>query len=124
LEGIFRQCVELDCGELEPGLASAGEAWRKVLPDDVHVIRMLSPRAVHVHAPRAPLVKDMVIKLMLPRPDTGWRRLTQRLDRSRSHRAHLWGHRLRAIGIDTPRPLGFLERATTPARFVSSAVTE
>src|SRR5437870_10258859 len=88
LEGIFRQVVELDLAELEPGLASAGEAWRKVLPDDVHIIRMLSPRAVHVHAPRAPLVKDMVIKLMLPRPDTGWRRLTQRLDRSRSHRAH------------------------------------
>jgi tRNA A-37 threonylcarbamoyl transferase component Bud32 len=124
LEGIFRQVIELDVPALEPGLASAGEAWRKALPDDVHIIRMLSPNAVHVHASRAPLVKDMVIKLMLPRPDTGWRRLTQRLDRSRSHRAHLWGHRLRALGIDTPRPLGYIERKDTPARYPSFAVTE
>jgi tRNA A-37 threonylcarbamoyl transferase component Bud32 len=124
LSGIFLRLVELDLPALEVGMAAAAEAWRQALPDDVHIIQILSPRAVHVHAPRSTLVKDMVIKVMLPRPDKGWRKLTQRVDRSRSYRAHLWGHRLRAIGIDTPRPLGYVERLHTPARFVSFAVTE
>lgn len=124
LEGIFRQLAGLEAPAVELGASSAGEAWRRALPQDVHIIRILSPRTVHVHAPRAPLIRDMVIKLMLPRPDSGWRRLTQRIDRSRSHRAHLWGHRLRALGIDTPRPLGYVERSTTPARHISFAVTE
>jgi tRNA A-37 threonylcarbamoyl transferase component Bud32 len=124
LSSIFLRLVELELPKLEVGPAAAAEAWRHALPDDVHIIQILSPQAVHVHAPRSPAVKDLVIKVMMPRPDKGWRRLTQRVDRSRSHRAHLWGHRLRAIGIDTPRPLGYVERSHTPARFVSFAVTE
>lgn len=124
LGGMFRRVVGLDVAAIEPGLSAAHEAWRAVLPEDVQIVRLLSPRAVHVHAPRGNLVKDLVIKVMLPRPNRGWRRIALRLDRSRSFRSHLWAHRLRAIGIDTPRPLGYVERATTPGRYVSFAATE
>lgn len=124
LERIFRGLVTLDLAALEVGPAAQAEAWRAALPEDVHIIRILSPRAVHVHVPRAPLIKDLVLKLMPPRGDHGWRKLTARMERSRSHRAHLWAHRLRAIGIDTPRPLGYIERATRPSQFPSFAASE
>jgi tRNA A-37 threonylcarbamoyl transferase component Bud32 len=124
LEAIFRSLVSLDVSALDVGTSSATEAWRHALPNDAHVVRVLSPRTVHIHVPRGPLVKDLVLKVMPPRPDSGWRRLTERVERSRAHRAHLWAHRLRAIGIDTPRPLGFVERATKPTRYVSFSATE
>lgn len=124
LEPIFRRLVDLQVAQLEPGISSASEAWRLALPEDVHIIRMLSPRAVHVHVPRSPTVRDLVIKLYLPHGERTWRRITERTSQSRSHRAHLWGHRLRAIGIDTPRPLGYIERSEKPARHVSFAATE
>jgi hypothetical protein len=124
LEPIFRRLVDIDSAQLEPGIASASEAWRAALPEDVHLIRMLSPRAVHIHCPRSLVVRDLVIKLYLPHADRKWRRLTERMAQSRSHRAHLWGHRLRAIGIDTPRPLGYIERSEKPSRYVSFAATE
>jgi len=124
LTPIFQRVVELDVAQLEPGMSSASEAWRAALPEDVHIIRMLTERAVHVHVPRAPAVRDLVIKRYLPHADRRWRRLTERMERSRSHRAHLWGHRLRAIGIDTPRPLGFIERSEKPSRHPSFAATE
>lgn len=124
LQPIFERVVELDVAALEPGMSSASEAWRAALPEDVHIIRMLSERAVHVHVSRGAQVRDLVLKVYLPHADRKWRRLTERMERSRSHRAHLWGHRLRAIGIDTPRPLGFVERSEKPSRHPSFAATE
>src|SRR5262245_8886994 len=74
LTSIFQRVVVLDLAALEPGMASASEAWRAALPEDVHIIRMLSERAVHVHVSRAPLVRDLVIKVYLPSADRKWRR--------------------------------------------------
>lgn len=124
LEPLFRRIVSLDVAAVEAGPATAMEAWRAALPEDVVIVRELTPRAVQLHVPRGAVVREIVLKLMVPRPDRGWRRLTERMERSRSHRAHLWAHRLRAIGIDAPRPLGFLERAERPSRFPSFAVSE
>jgi hypothetical protein len=123
LAEVFRSIVALDVRALEAGPASAVDAWRAVLPEPLHVVRPLSARAVHVHALRGP-VRDLVLKVSPPSSGSGWQRLTSRIERSRAHRAHLWAHRLRAIGIETPRPLGFVETASAPSRHASFLATE
>ncbi|MFO0723736.1 MAG: lipopolysaccharide kinase InaA family protein [Myxococcota bacterium] len=83
----------------------------------------LGPRSVQVRQEGAK-VEHFVIKLSLPKATNVLGRLAERGRRSRGHRAYLWGHRLRALGIETPRPLGFLERAHAPARHPSFSVSE
>lgn len=123
LAEVFRAIVHLDLAAVEAGPATAVDAWRAVLPENLHVVRPLSARAVHVHALRGP-VRDLVLKVSPPSASSGWQRLTSRVERSRAHRAHLWAHRLRAIGIETPRSLGFVETASAPSRHPSFLATE
>ncbi|MCC7384690.1 MAG: phosphotransferase [Deltaproteobacteria bacterium] len=118
LRPLFARLIEMRPGENLPI-----EEWRAVLPPELHLVRMLGPRSVHVHT-RAAQVRDLVIKLCLPRLGSRWRRLTAPVRHSRSHRAYFWAHRLRALGIETPRPLGFIERAHQPAMAMSFTVSE
>ena len=118
LRGIFTRLVELQPGENLPR-----PAWRQALPPDVHLVRLLGPRTALVHYPGAG-IPNLVIKLSLPRPSSTWRQLTARVQHSRAQRAYLWAHRLRAIGIETPRPLGFVERESAPTLHPSFVVSE
>lgn len=118
LRGIFTRLIELRPDENLPT-----PAWRQALPPEVHLIRLLGPRTAHVHYPGAP-VPDLVIKMSPARAPSAWRQLTARVRHSRAQRAYLWAHRLRAIGIDTPRPLGFVERETAPTLHPSFVVSE
>lgn len=118
LEGLFAGLVALDSED-----SPAPEQWRAVLPAPAAFIRLLGPHTAHVHISGA-VVSDLAVKLATPRVGPRWRRITDQVRHSRSHRRHLWAHRLRALGIDTPRPLGFIERAHHPALDKSFAVTE
>jgi tRNA A-37 threonylcarbamoyl transferase component Bud32 len=118
LMGVFARLVEMQPGETLPT-----EQWRAALPPHVTLVRLLGPRTAHVHV-REAKVPDLVIKLCLPNVGSRWRRLTETVRHSRSHRAYLWAHRLRALGIDTPRPLGFIEREEHPALDKSFTVSE
>lgn len=118
LAPVFARLVEMEPGETLPT-----EAWRAALPPHVTLLRLLGPRSAHVHV-REAKVRDLVIKLSLPRVDSTWRRLTLQARHSRSHRAYFWAHRLRALGIDTPRPLGFIERSEHAAFEKSFSVAE
>lgn len=118
LRGIFTRLVELQPGENLPT-----PAWRQALPPEVHLIRLLGPRTAHVHYPGAG-IPDLVIKMSQPRTSNAWRQLTAKVRHSRAQRAYLWAHRLRAIGIETPRPLGFVERADAPTLHPSFVVSE
>ncbi len=116
--------AEIDLDQIAQGGLAALEAWRAVLPDGVMFVRLFSTRCVHLHLPSAATIQHVVVKVALPRPSTGLRRLAETVERSRSHRSHLWAHRLRALGIDTPRPLGYVEHERTPARHASFAAFE
>ncbi len=109
--------------ELQPAAEVPLEAWRAVLPPEVHLVARLGPRTVHVHQ-KGVGAEHFVLKLSLPRDGSSLRRIAERARRSRAQRAYLWAHRLRALGIETPRPLGFLERAHAPAAHASFSVTE
>lgn len=124
LSRLFLHLVEIDADKVRQGGLAALEAWRAVLPEGVVFLRMLSPKCLHLEIPSAPLVQHIVVKLVLPRESSGLRRLTEAVERSRSHRSHLWAHRLRALGIETPRPLGYVEHGRAPARYPSFAVFE
>ena len=124
LSRLFVHLAEMDLRQIEAGGLAALEAWRAVLPDGILFVRMLSTRCVHVHLPSAPSIQHVVMKLVMPKAATGLRRLTEPVERSRSHRSHLWAHRLRALGIDTPRPLGYVEHEKRPARHASFAAFE
>ncbi len=108
LSALFEHLVRAPLAE-EP----SNEEWRAALPPQVHLIRSLGRHTVHVRLPHGE-VKDVVIKLAPPATH-GLRRLAESLGHSKSHRRYLWAHRLRALGIDAPRPLGFVERARQPA---------
>ncbi len=118
LRGVFARLVDMQPEENLPT-----PAWRQALPPEVHLIRLLGPRTAHVHYPGAQ-VPNLVIKMSLPRPSNAWRQLTARVRHSRAQRAYRWAHRLRAIGIETPRPLGFIEREDAPTLHTSFVVSE
>jgi tRNA A-37 threonylcarbamoyl transferase component Bud32 len=124
LTRLFVHLAEIDVKQIEAGGIAALEAWRNVLPEGILFVRMLSTRCIHVHLPNAPVIQHAVVKLVTPKAATGLRRLTEPVERSRSHRSHLWAHRLRALGIETPRPLGYVEHEKRPARNVSFASFE
>lgn len=112
---VFSRLIEMAPGETLPT-----EQWRAALPPHVTLLRLLGPRTAHVHV-REAKVQNLAIKLSLPKDSSTWRRLVRH---SRAHRSYFWGHRLRAIGIETPRPLGFIERAENPALDKSFSVSE
>jgi len=118
LSGIFSRLIEMVPGENLPT-----PAWRQSLPPEVHLVRLLGPRTAQVHWREAP-IQDLVIKLSMPKATSTWRQITARVRHSRAQRAYLWAHRLRALGIETPRPLGFMEHQDGPALNPSFVVSE
>jgi serine/threonine protein kinase len=121
LEPIFSRAIGIDLARLAEGGPAANDAWQAAMPDGVTSMRVLGPRCVHLHVADA-VARDIVVKIVWPRPDDV--RLRNLFERSRSHRAHLWAHRLRALGIETPRPLGYVERRRAPSRSISFAAFE
>lgn len=109
--------------ELDPDECEYPEAWRKVLPDSAHLVRLLGQRTAHIHV-RGCEVNEIAVKLALP----GWEqrhmpRFIENVRHSKARRAYLWAQRIRSIGIDVPRPLAFLEREEHPAHERSLLVT-
>jgi hypothetical protein len=100
----------------------SAEQWRGVLSGPARFIRKLGPWTAHVRVPGGE-ISDVVVKLDPPHTG-GILGLAEQVRHSRAQRRYLWAHRLRALGIDTPRPLGFIERAHQPARVKSFAVSE
>jgi hypothetical protein len=109
--------------ELEPEEAPSLERWRIALPEHATLVRLLGARTAHIRI-KGGAVLDVVVKLMLPHVRGAFRKLAEQVRHSRAQRAYLWAHRLRALGIETPRPLGFVERAERPALEKSFVVTE
>ncbi len=125
LAPLLTALIDLDWeAYAEDGLAEVPqETWQKTLPPSARMIRKLGPNAVHLMLLDAPLVQNIVLKLVHPKRG-GARWLTAALRRSRAHRSYLWAHRLRALAIDTPRPLGFLEMGRSPSSALSFGVFE
>jgi hypothetical protein len=109
--------------EMEPEEAPSLERWRIALPESAMLVRLLGERTAHIRM-RGAGVPDLAVKLLLPSGGGAFRKLAEQVRHSRAQRAYLWAHRLRALGIDTPRPLGYLERAQRPALEKSFVVTE
>ena len=124
LARLFVHLAELDEEKVNQGGLVALEAWKAVLPQDVLLVRLMSARCLHLHLPNGASIQDVVVKLVPARQPTGFRRLTGVVERSRSHRSHMWAHRLRALGIETPRPLGYVEHERAPSRHLSFAAFE
>ncbi|MBI2378886.1 MAG: hypothetical protein HYV07_33130 [Deltaproteobacteria bacterium] len=118
LTALFRGLSELPLERAEEP-----EAWRNALPEGAHFLRMLGRTTALIRL-RGPEVSDLVVKILPPSSSSPIVRWAETLRHSRAQRGYLWAHRLRAVGIDAPRPLGFLERKHQPALFPSLAVTE
>ena len=99
------------------------EEWRAILPKGYTFIRALGARTIHLRVAHAE-IQDLVLKYAPPNPRRGLRRITDQVRHSRAQRRYQWGHRLRALGINTARPLGFIEHSETPAFDDSFVVTE
>lgn len=100
----------------------SAEDWRHALPPSVVFLRSLGPSTAQLVL-RAGAVTDIVVKALAPQPGTWWR-IAGSMRRSRAFRAFQWTHRLRAFGLEAPRPLGYLERARSPSRHRSFHVTQ
>lgn len=100
----------------------SAEDWRHVLPSSVIFLRSLGPSTAQLVLRNGP-VTDIVVKALAPQPGTWWR-FAGSMRRSRAFRAFQWTHRLRAFGLEAPRPLGYLERARSPSRHRSFHVTQ
>ncbi len=100
----------------------SAQDWRQSLPAGAIFLRSLGPRTAQIVL-RAGSVTDLVVKSVSPE-SAAWWRFSGAGRRSPSFRAFRWAHRLRAFGIEAPRPLGYLERARSPARYRSFHVTE
>jgi serine/threonine protein kinase len=114
---LLKSLPNLDPSVLADEVGAAA-AWAHVLPAGVELGAVLRPSVVRLRLEGA---FDVVAKLVRPSGDPrllGWLRA---FERSRASRAHLAAHRLRAIGVVVPRPLGFVERARRP-RMASSFV--
>jgi hypothetical protein len=109
--------------EMEPEQTPSLERWRIALPESATLVRLLGERTAHIRM-RGAAVPDLAVKLVLPFSGGAVRKLAEQVRHSRAQRAYLWAHRLRALGIATPRPLGYLERAQRPALEKSFVVTE
>jgi len=99
------------------------EFWRSVLPPGYKFIRPLGERTIHFRAAQGEIV-DLVLRYAPPRPRKGLRRLTGPVQHSRAQRRYMWSQRIRALGINTPRSLGFLESAEDPSFENSFVVSE
>jgi len=108
--------------KLDASAEPSSEQWRAALSDHGRFIRKLGPWTAHVRVPGGE-ISDVVVKVDPPHTQ-GILGLAEQVMHSRAQRRYLWAHRLRALGIDTPRPLGFIERAHQPARVKSFAVSE
>ena len=118
LTTLFTSVVEASFSEpLE------NEFWRSVLPEGYSFIRQLGERTIHFRAAQGEIV-DLVLRYAPPRPRKGLRRLTGPVQHSRAQRRYMWSYRLRSLGINTPRPLGFIESAAEPSFEDSFVVTE
>ncbi len=118
-----------DLTELFAGLTKIAEDdpplaqnWRDVMPEGATFIRMLGDRTAHVRL-RGQEINDIAVRIDLPKPGPLWR-FTEQVVNSPSHRRYSWSHRLRAVGIDTPRPVGFLEHGEHPLLHKSFFVSE
>lgn len=118
LQRIFEAIVQMPVED-----EASSTDWRNALPQGVQFIRCLGPHSAHVRV-RGAAVADIVLKVDAPSHLTGLGRLTEGVRHSRAHRRYYWAHRLRALGIDTPRPLGFVERADKPTRAKSFVASE
>ena len=118
LESLFESLVSK--AFVEP---LENEFWRSVLPAGYKFIRPLGDHTIHFRAAQGEIV-DMVLRYAPPRPRKGFRRLTGPVQHSRAQRRHMWSQRIRALGINTPRPLGYIECANDPSFEDSFAVTE
>lgn len=118
LTELFRRLTALSIEQAEEP-----EAWRALLPEGATFLRMLG-RTTALLRCRGPEVSDLVVKMLPPHGGSPIVRWAETLRHSRAQRAYLWAHRLRAVGIEAPRPLGFLERKQQPALYPSLAVTE
>ncbi len=65
----------------------------------------------------APLVRRLVLKALPPRTARGLALMVKRT--SRAQRADLWAYRLRSFGIESPRPLGYVQMRRSPERAFS-----
>lgn len=117
LQGLLAALPGLDVGVLTDEIGAAA-AWAHVLPTGVELVALLRPTVVHLRLPEGPL-REVVVKLVRPSGGKGPLGWLRGLEGSRARRAHLAGHRLQAIGVHTPRPLGFLERARAPRQHPS-----
>ena len=124
LDRLFRHLAELDFDAVHEGGFSALQAWRAIIPNDVRLVRLFTPRTAYLTVTYGPIIRDIVVKMIPAEQVSGLRRLTEIVERSRAHRSNLWAHRLRALGIETPRPLGYCEFEQSPRRHASFAVFE
>ena len=99
------------------------EFWRSVLPPGYKFIRPLGDRTIHFRAAQGVII-DLVLRYAPPRPRKGLRRLTGPVQHSRAQRRYMWSQRIRALGINTPRALGYLECAADPSFEDSFVVSE
>ena len=122
LGALLASLPALDVGVLTDEVGAAA-AWAHVLPTGVELVAVLRPAVVHLRLSSGP-IREVVVKLVRPSLDRGPIGWLRRFERSRAQRAHLAAHRLQALGVTTPRPLGYLERGRTPRRYASFCVYE
>jgi tRNA A-37 threonylcarbamoyl transferase component Bud32 len=122
LAGLLASLPALDSAVLTDEVGAAA-AWAHVLPTGVELVTVLRPAVVHLRLSSGP-IREVVVKLVRPSLDRGPIGWLRRFERSRAQRAHLAAHRLQAVGVMTPRPLGYLERRRAPRQHPSFCVYE
>lgn len=122
LGALLANLPALDVAVLTDEVGAAA-AWAHALPTGVELRAVLRPAVVHLRLSSGP-IREVVVKLVRPSVDRGPIGWLRRFERSRAQRAHLAAHRLQAIGVLAPRPLGYLERRRGPRRHPSFCVYE
>ena len=96
LSETFWCLTKINQEALRQGGDRAEEALRAVLPANLILVQLLGHSGAQLHAKDAPRSKDLMIKFAIPQPYRGLRWLASRVEHSRSQRAYIWAHRLRA----------------------------
>ena len=99
------------------------EFWREAMPPGFSFIRPLGERTAQLRLAQGQVV-DVVLRFAPARPRKGFRRITGPVQHSRAQQRYMWSQRLRTLGINTPRPLGYLESASDPSFEASFLVSE
>lgn len=98
----------------EDGLDDGVEGLAARLPSCARLEARLGPNALGLSLDGPGAIHRLVLKLVPPSARGAVDAVLHLHEGSRARRAHVMSHRLRAFGVGTPAPLGFLERSVRP----------